>query len=206
MTGIGKVVSVNIGSPRTVKVRGRLRATGIFKEPAAGRISVRVTGVGSDVQMDTKHHGGPYKAVYVYASEDYGWWSAELGVDLSSGTFGENLTTSGVDVSAALIGERWRAGTAVVEVTDPRIPCSTLGARMGVKGFVKTFARAERFGAYCRVVTEGDVATGDPVVLVHRPDHGVSIVDVARSYYAKDPARTEAIYVAAGRPEHFAGR
>ncbi|MEA2498105.1 MAG: hypothetical protein QOH26_510 [Actinomycetota bacterium] len=184
------VVSVNVGAPRDLVIKGRERVTGIFKEPVEGRVPVRGVAVGDDVQMDKKHHGGPLKAVYVYAVEDYEWWSRELDRALAPGTFGDNITTRGLDVTAALIGERWRVGTALLEVTDPRIPCSTLATRMGVRGFVKRFASAERFGAYCRIVEEGDVAAEDPIVIEDRPADGVAILDVARAHYSGEPVQT----------------
>ena len=199
-----KVVSVNVGAPKELVIKGRAQLTGIFKQPTEGRIPVKGVAVGSDVQMDKKYHGGPFKAVYVYALEDYQWWSQELERELAPGTFGDNITTSGLDVTGALIGERWRVGTALIEVTDPRIPCSTLASRMGVRGFVKRFAAAERFGAYCRIVEEGDVAAGDTVTVADRPDHGVTIVDVARVHYSSDPAEIQRIYRATGFPEHYA--
>lgn len=201
MVAAGRVVSVNIGRPRPVQVGGRTRSTGIFKEPQEGRVRVAGVTVGDDVQVDKKYHGGPLQAVYAYAAEDYSWWSEQLGRELAPGTFGENLTTRGIDVTNALIGERWSVGTTVLEVTDPRIPCSTLRARMGVPGFVRRFARAARFGAYLMIVEEGDVAAGDPVEVVHRPDHGVTIREVGILHFDEDPARARAIFELLGRPK-----
>jgi MOSC domain-containing protein YiiM len=187
-------------------VRGRERLTGIFKEPLDGPVAIAGTTVGDDVQVDKRHHGGEYKAVYVYAIEDYEWWSRELSRAVGPGEFGDNITTRGLAISAALIGERWRLGTALVEVTDPRIPCSTLRSRIGEPGFVKRFARAERFGAYCKIVTEGFVSAGDSVVVVERPEHEVTIVDVARAYFSSDPTDMKKLYERAGEPEHFRAR
>lgn len=186
-------------------ISGRQRVTGIFKEPVPGKVAVAGVSVGADVQMDKKHHGGTFKAVYVYAQEDYDWWAAELDRELSSGMFGENLTTSGVDVNGGRIGEMWRAGSALIEVTAPRLPCSTLATRMGIKGFVKRFAQAERFGAYCRIVEAGVVSAGNDFLSERQPDHGVTIVDVARALYSGDPEEGQRIYEETGRPEHFAG-
>lgn len=183
---------MNVGRPRTLKVGPRVKETGIFKEPVAGRTHIRGEAVGDDVQMDRRYHGGPYKAVYAYAAEDLDRWSEELGVLIPPGTFGENLTVQGIDVSGALIGERWRVGTAELEVTEPRVPCSTLATKMrdsfGLKGFVKTFVRARRFGAYLSIAEEGDVAPGDDVRVLFRPDHGVTITDIADLVYAPDLA------------------
>lgn len=200
------MVSVNVGAPTEMIISGRRRQTGIVKVPQTGRVPVRGATVGSDVQIDKKHHGGPYKAAYVYASEDYAWWSEQLRRELTPGTFGDNITTVGLDVTHSKIGERWRMGTAVLEVTDPRIPCSTLATRMGIQGFVKRFAAAERFGAYCRIAEEGDVAAGDAIEVLHRPSHPITIVDVAHAYYSNDPQSAPDVYRAAGLPQHYLER
>jgi MOSC domain-containing protein YiiM len=198
------VVSVNVGASRRLLIDGRERQTGIFKEPVAGRVPVRGVSVGDDVQMDRKNHGGPFQAVYLYAIEDYEWWSDELGYALLPGTFGENLTTRGIDLQSSLVGERWRIGTTQLEVTSPRIPCSTLATRMGEPGFVKRFAAAERFGAYAQIAEEGEVGKGDVLEVLATPNHGVTIVDVARAYYARDIEEGRRIYEATGRPEFLA--
>lgn len=179
----------------------RTRTTGIFKEPQPGRVPVTGVSVGSDVQVDKKHHGGPLQAVYAYAFEDYTWWSEQLGRDLAPGTFGENLTTEGIDITNAPIGQRWRVGTCVIEITDPRIPCSTLRARMGIPGFVKTFASARRFGAYFSIVQEGDVGAGDQIEIVASPGHGVTIARLSTAYFDKDLIEAEVICRALGSPE-----
>jgi MOSC domain-containing protein YiiM len=201
------VVSVNVGRPRSLVVKGRERSTGIFKEPVAGRVLVQGIAVGDDVQVDRKHHGGPFQAVYAYATEDYTWWSEELGAELLPGTFGENLTTRGIDPQSALVGELWRVGSAELRVTAPRIPCSTLRSRVGVPGFVKRFAGARRLGAYFQIVEPGEIGAGDSIEILDRPDHAVTIVDVADAHYSKDPLEGRKIYEATGRPEflsHFA--
>jgi MOSC domain-containing protein YiiM len=199
-----EIVSVNVGRPRSLTVKGRERVTGIFKEPITSRVAVRGDSVGDDVQMDKQHHGGPFQAVYVYALEDYEWWSRELKLDLVPGTFGENLTTRGIDLSLARVGERWRVGTVELVVTSPRIPCSTLASRMEQPGFVKRFAAAERFGAYCQIAGSGDIGMGDALEVLHRPDHGVTVVDVARVHYSKDPVESLRIFEATGGPEFLA--
>ncbi len=201
----GKVVSVNVGRPRPLKIGRTVRETGIFKEPTAERLPVRDESIGDDVQVDRRHHGGRFKAVYAYASEDLTWWTERLGVSIGPGTFGENITTQGIDIAASLIGERWRVGTAEIEVADPRIPCSTLASRMrleyGVKGFVKRFVSARRFGAYFAIAHEGDVAVGDSIEILHRPAHRVSITDIADLVYAPDLARAESYLDAFPRQE-----
>lgn len=197
----GRLVSVNVGKPRPVQMGKRTRTTGIFKEPQSGRIRVAGVTVGDDVQVDKRHHGGPTQAVYAYAAEDYDWWEGELGTKLAPGTFGENLTTRGVDVTNALIGEVWVINDVAIQVTDPRIPCSTLRARMGIPGFVKTFAASRRFGAYFRIVQEGQLAVGDEIEVLERPNHDVSIARLGAAYFDKDLVEAEAIFEALGHPE-----
>lgn len=150
--------------------------TAIDKRPVEGPVKIGEYGLYADVQADRKHHGGLTKAVYAYASEDAEHWSGILGREIGAGLFGENLRTRGVDVSGAVIGERWMLGAEVVlEVTCPRTPCATFGRRMGERGWVRRFAAEGRPGAYLRVVTPGEVAAGDEVRVIERPDHGVSI-------------------------------
>ncbi|HET8568476.1 MAG TPA: MOSC domain-containing protein [Candidatus Limnocylindria bacterium] len=172
-----RLVSVNVGRPRPVERLGTLRRSAIWKEPVAGRVAVRGVNVEGDDQGDRRVHGGPDQAVYAYAREDYEWWERELGQALAPGTFGENLTTEGVDVSGAAAGERWRVGSAVLEVTKPRLPCWKLGMRMGDEAFIDRFAQAARFGAYLRIVREGEVGAGDEIV-VERSGAGATVRDV----------------------------
>lgn len=204
MSTEGRVVSVNVGKPTDLVIKGRERKTGIFKEPQTGRVPIHGVTVGDDVQMDKKHHGGTYMAVYAYSVEDYHWWSSELGVELRAGTFGENITTEGLDLTGALIGERWKVGSAVIEVSEPRIPCSTLAARMrqlDVKAFAKRFAQARRFGPYFLIVEEGDVAADDPIEVIHRPDHGITHTDIADLALKMDLRRAEEVAEAFPRAE-----
>ncbi len=160
-----RLVSVNVGRPRIVEWQGREVETAIWKEPVAGRVALRGVNVDGDGQADLRVHGGRDKAVYAYAVEDYAWWSEQLGRDLGPGTFGENLTTEGIDLSSTPIGSQWRAGTARLEVSQPRFPCFKLGIRMGDAGFVKEFEHAARFGAYLRIIEEGEVGAGDDIVV-----------------------------------------
>jgi MOSC domain-containing protein YiiM len=165
---------------REVEHHGELVRTGIWKFPVSGRVRVAGVNVDGDEQADLSVHGGPDKAVYAYATEDYDWWSGELGRDLSPGTFGENLTTRGVEVTHAVVGERWRVGDVLLEVSEPRLPCWKLALRMGDPRFLKRFAGAMRPGAYLRIVEPGELAAGDAVELVSVPDHGVTIEMMAR--------------------------
>ena len=176
-----RVLSVNVGAPRPVQLGDRTISTAIWKEPVAGRVPVRGVNVAGDDQADRSVHGGPDKAVYAYASEDAEWWARERGEELGPAPFGENLTTADVDVSGALIGERWAVGSALLEVRQSRMPCFKLGLRMGDPLFVRAFAQADRPGAYLGILREGDVAAGDAVEVVHRPDHRVTVALMHRA-------------------------
>lgn len=150
--------------------------------------------------MGTANHGGDEQAVYAYAREELDYWEEVLGRELSAGTFGENLTTAGVDISGALIGERWKIGDDVVlQVTCPRIPCSTFRGWINESGWLKTFTTAAIPGAYLRVITPGYVSGGDPLAVVHRPDHDVTIATVFRAL-TMEPDLLPSILVAAELP------
>ncbi len=177
----GRLVSVNLGEPREISYRGRTVRTGIWKLPAAGRVDASEQGLDGDNVLDRRYHGGVDKAVYAYSLEDYAWWSAELGEELEPGRFGENLTTEGIDLIDARVGDRWRVGDALLEVSEPRIPCFKLGVRMGNLGFVKRFARALRLGAYLRVLEPGAVGAGDDIDLIERAEHDVTVTLVGRA-------------------------
>lgn len=173
----GRLISVNVGLPKLVDTGQRQVETAIWKHPVEGRVKVRGINLEGDRQADRSVHGGPDKAVYAYAIEEVRTWEEELGRELGAGAFGENLTTEGVDVSGAVLGERWRVGTTLLEVVQPRLPCFKLGLRMGDPTFVRRFARAPRPGAYLKIVEEGELGAGDAVEvdLDGRPDHGVSV-------------------------------
>jgi MOSC domain-containing protein YiiM len=188
-----RVVSVNVGRPVQVSVRrGRPIMSAIGKAPVEGRVRVAGVNVDGDDQADRRVHGGPDKAVYAYASEDTAWWSARLARPLGPGVFGENLTLEGVDVTGAVIGERWRIGTAELQVCQPRQPCFKLGLRFGDPQMVKLFAQAGRPGAYLRILAEGELGAGDEVDISHRPAHGVTIGTVARAILFDDALLAEA--------------
>ncbi len=177
-----RVLSVNVGRPRPNPWK-RLPLTGIDKHPVDGPVAVSApgpkgtgaVGLAGDRVYDVKHHGGDDQAVYAYATEDLRYWEGELGRPLGNGSFGENLTTEGLDVNAALIGERWRIGSAVLEVSCPRIPCATFAGWLDRKGWMKEFLRAARPGPYFRVVEPGEITAGDPIAVVGRPDHEVTV-------------------------------
>jgi len=175
---VASLLSVNVGRPRQVSERrGRPVLSAIFKQPVEGRLRVAGVNLAGDDQADRRVHGGPDKAVYAYALEEIRQWEDELGRPLGAAAFGENLTTEGIDVSGALVGERWRIGTTLLEVVQPRLPCFKLGLRMGDPAFVKRFALASRPGAYLRIVEEGELGAGDAIEvdLAALPDHGVSM-------------------------------
>lgn len=181
------VRSVNVSPVRTIDVDGKPVTTGILKTPATGRIAVRGVNLAGDDQADRTVHGGTDRALYAYATEDYAWWSERLGRALAPGTFGENLTVAGVDVSGATIGERWRIGTALLQVTSMRVPCFKLARVMNDPGFIRTFAQALRPGAYLRIVEEGELAAGDPVAEVARPNHDLTIAEMTRLFLFDRP-------------------
>jgi MOSC domain-containing protein YiiM len=178
---VSRIVSVNLAVPRPDPANTRAR-TGIDKRPTSDPVPVVAPGakgmgalVGDTVASE-RHHGGPDQALYAYAREDMDEWAAELGRPLSGGMFGENLTTAGLDVTGALIGERWRVGPEVeLEVSGPRIPCDTFAGWMGEPRWVKRFTARAKPGAYLRVVTPGQLRAGDPVGVVYRPGHEVTI-------------------------------
>jgi MOSC domain-containing protein YiiM len=184
---MARLVSVNVGRPQPVGLRrGRTVQSAIVKAPVAGRVRVAGVNLEGDDQADRRVHGGPDKAVYAYAREDTAWWEGELGRELGPGAFGENLTVEGVDVSGAVIGERWTAGTVELEVCQPRFPCFKLGLRFGDPLMLKRFTLAERPGAYLRIVREGEIGAGDEVTIAERPDHGITIALVARAVMIDD--------------------
>src|SRR5215471_11095091 len=162
----GKVLSVNVGLTREFEYSGRPARSAIWKFPVAGRVAARGVNLAGDDQADRKAHGGPDKAVYAYAVEDLGWWAREIGRPLQYGELGENLTTEGIDVNGAIVGERWAVGITVLEVSEPRVPCWRLGVRMSDPGFIRRFTEAMRPGTYLRIVVEGDVGAGDEIQVI----------------------------------------
>jgi MOSC domain-containing protein YiiM len=178
-----RVISVNTGRGKAADWAGRIRRTAIDKRPVRGQVALGRLGAEGDEQVDTDHHGGPHQALYAYAREDLDWWVERLGRELPDGTFGENLTTAGLDVSGAVIGETWQVGSAVVQVTSVRIPCGTFRGWMGEPGWVKRFAAAGRPGAYLRVLQEGAAGAGDPVEVLARPAGSVTVTEAMLAYY-----------------------
>ncbi len=179
----GRLLSLNVGAVRQVELAGEIRTTAIWKLPVPGRVAVRGVNVVGDEQADRRVHGGPDRAVYAYAREDYAWWERQLSRSLDPGMFGENLTTEGIEVTDALVGERWRVGSVVLQVTSPRVPCWKLGVRMGDPGVPRRFAESGRPGAYLAILEGGEVGPGDRIQVVHRPRHRVTVGLVAASYH-----------------------
>ncbi|MGW2783873.1 MOSC domain-containing protein [Streptomyces populi] len=180
-----RLLSLNLGGARAVEYTDQPEGlTGIDKRPVDGPVRVTApgpkgtggSGLAGDAVCDLRHHGGDDQAVYAVAREDLDDWERELGRTLPNGVFGENLTTLGLDVSGALIGERWRIGSGLVlEVTCGRIPCRTFQEHLGEKRWVKRFTQRGAPGAYLRVIEPGEIRAGDPVEIVHRPGHDVTV-------------------------------
>jgi len=176
-----KIISVNVGVPRKVALKGRTVATGIFKEPIEGRVMLRRLNLDGDKQADLSVHGGVDKAAYMYPSEHYEYWRRELpSMKLPWGMFGENFTTEGLLEDAVRIGDRFRVGTAEVVVTQPRFPCYKLGIKFGRADMVKHFLASGRTGFYLSVSREGNVAAGDAIELIHRANDKATIADIVR--------------------------
>ena len=175
-----RIVSVNVGLPRDLPHRDGVVESGIVKESVEGPVAVGRTNLAGDGQADLSVHGGPDKAVYAYPHEHYAAWARELGRgDLEPGRFGENLTLEGILEDEARIGDTLRMGTAVLEVSQPRVPCFKLAIRMGDPAFAKPFLRSRRTGFYLRVLEEGEVRAGDPVARVHDAPDSMSVREVA---------------------------
>jgi MOSC domain-containing protein YiiM len=182
-----RVVSVNVGLPRTVRWKRRDVTTGIFKEPVEGRIPLRRLNLDGDRQADLSVHGGAAKAVYAYPLEHYAFWREQLGEELPFGAFGENLTVEGLPLEEEIaVGDRFCIGTAELAVTQPRVPCYKLGLRLGREDMVKRLFASRRTGYYLAVEVEGDVGAGDRVEIVARHPARIPVAEIIR-VYASDP-------------------
>ncbi len=208
-----RILSLNVGLPRQVEWRGKTVSTGIFKAPVEGRRGVTRVQIDGDGQADLTVHGGVDKAVYVYASEHYAWWRAELGRDdLAWGVFGENLTSEGLLDDDVAIGDRFRIGSVELRVTQPRMPCFKLGLRFGSADMVKRFQVSGRNGFYLAVTREGELGAGDAIERLERAEGSLSVPEVVRAYTAgaDDLELVRRASGLAGLPEewreHFRGR
>lgn len=203
----GTILSLNVGASEPNGGKGGV--TGIGKRPVDHPVTVRRpgpkttglhSGVVGDFIGDVKHHGGDDQAVYAYAIEDYAWWSAELGRELAPALFGENLTTRGLDLYGAVVGEQWRVGeTVILETTFGRIPCATFQHRMGEPRWIKRFAATNRTGAYLRILVEGEISPGDRIEVVDRPAHGLTLSE-AFNIYMHAPEHLPRLLVADALP------
>jgi len=176
---MAKVLSINIAHMvHEGAWTGSEGRTGIDKRPTSQPIKFENNEVAGDVVVDRKHHGGYDKAVYAYAREDAIWWEAQISKKLNNGAFGENLTTEGIDVNAALIGERWEIGTVILEVSEPRIPCRVFAGFWDRSTLIKEFTDARRPGTYLRIIKEGEIKAGDEIKIIFKPEHEISIKDL----------------------------
>ena len=180
-----EVVSVNIGAAEQLDGKAFSGETGIFKRPLTDSIQVSELGLHNDAILHTKHHGGPDQAVYLYRQEDYDWWSTELGKTIAPGTFGDNLTLTGLPDANLPVGSRLTFAEIELEVSAPRIPCNILAERMGDARFAKQFIQAERPGLYCRVLRPGNIQAGEAFSLAQAASDTVSTLDMFRGAYSK---------------------
>lgn len=179
----GLVKSVNVGPTKRAPFDGPRAETAIDKRPLRSAAHVHTGGVAGDEQADRIHHGGPDQAVYAYAYEDLVWWSERLGRQLPVGAFGENISTSGLDVNNCLIGETWHIGGVLAQITSPRIPCRNFAGWLAEEQWIKRFAEAGRPGAYLRVLRPGQLSAGNEISVVERPATSISVADALRVYY-----------------------
>jgi MOSC domain-containing protein YiiM len=176
---MAKVLTVNVAAIiHEGEWTGSEGRTGIDKRPIEGPIKFANNSVAGDSVIDTKAHGGYDKAVYAYAREDAVWWESEISRKITNGAFGENLTTSGIDVNASLIGERWQIGTTILEVSEPRIPCRVFAGFWDRPTLIKDFTNAKRPGAYLRIIEEGEISAGEELIVSFKPAHGITIRDI----------------------------
>lgn len=193
------LASLNVGRTTTVEWQGRKVRTAIWKRPVDHAVAVGHEQLDGDQQSDLRVHGGPDKAVYVYAAEDYEWWRTQPDLPtgaadgLPPGSFGENLTTVGIDVTNAVIGELWTIGDATFAVAQPRFACFKLGIRMAASSFSERFDDALRPGLYLRVAKPGTIEPAQPVAVHDRPEHGLTIRDVANAFTNHDEAHLRAM-------------
>jgi len=201
-----RVVSVNVGLPRSVSWRRREVTTGIFKEPVEGRVPLHRLNLDGDRQADLAVHGGAAKAVYAYPLEHYAFWREQLGAELTFGAFGENLTVEGLPLEEEIaVGDRFRIGTAELVVTQPRIPCYKLGLRFGRADIPKRFLASRRSGYYLAVEAEGEVGAGDRVETLARHPARISVAEITRVYASDrdDVATIERLVALDALPEDW---
>jgi MOSC domain-containing protein YiiM len=206
MSAPALVVSVNTGRIVRASWAGRPQQTAIDKNPVSGPVAVRRLGLDGDEIGDPRFHGGPHKAVYAYPEEDYAFWGERLGRPVPIGTFAENLTTRGLDVSSAVLGEHWRIGSVLLAPLEIRTPCNTFRKWMGRQGYdasdwMRRFAAEARAGTYLRVLEEGTLQAGDEIHVVHRPDHGITVQTMFRAFMS-DRSLLPQLLDVDGLPDH----
>ena len=178
-----KLISLNVGRPRLAVYKGATINTGIFKKPVTGRVALRTLNLDGDRQADLSVHGGPYKAVYAYPLEHYEYWRGELpGMDLPWGAFGENFTTEGLAEDTLHVGDRFRIGSAIVMVRQPRMPCYKLAAKFQRDDIIERFLVSGRSGFYFSVEQEGEVGVGDSIELISQNESGIMIAEMNRLF------------------------
>lgn len=194
------VLQISVGLPRDEEWAGKLKRTAIDKHAVTDPVAVRRLGIDGDQIADTVNHGGPDKAVYAFAREDLDRWERELGSPIRNGHFGENLTTRGMDVNEAIVGEHWRIGEVLLEIAEVRIPCSVFKNWMGLGGYddrawVKRFAADNRPGPYLRVLEEGRMRAGDEIIVEKRPDHGITVSQMFRALTTERELRPDLLRI-----------
>jgi MOSC domain-containing protein YiiM len=183
----GRIVSLNVGAPREILVNGRSVRTAIFKYPVEGRIALRGYNLAGDAQADSRVHGGPYKAVYLYPSEHYPYWKDQFSLpELPFGAFGENITSEGLLEEAVCIGDQFRVGSAILQVSQPRMPCFKLALRFEKPDMVKRFWQSGRSGIYFSVVAEGEMERGDAIEKISEHRERVTVADIVRLYKGEE--------------------
>jgi MOSC domain-containing protein YiiM len=180
------LISVNLASQETIEINNKVVETGIFKYPVQKKVRVNAMGLVGDTVVDTTRHSGRDQAVYLYSAEDYDWWTSELNRKLPIGIFGENLTLSSFGVTSLRVGDRLRINTVLLEITFARIPCATLGVRMGDATFVQHFIQAKRPGVYARVLESGDLQVGDSVDFLPTPNNFPTVIELYELWHAKE--------------------
>lgn len=186
-----RILSVQVGRPAPVQIGAKAVTSGIDKRPVPGRVPLGELGLGGDHVLDTRHHGGPDQAVYLYTAPDYDRWAEELGETPAPGTFGENVLLGGLESAEVRVGMRLDCGDAQLEVTSARIPCATLAAHMGDPAFAKRFAAMRRPGLYARVLRPGTLGAGDAVTVHPAPEGAPTVGEIFDLWFARqrDPAR-----------------
>jgi MOSC domain-containing protein YiiM len=197
-----QVISLNVVHAIIPDVGGSVGVTAIDKRPVSDSREVTTAGVAGDQRADIEFHGMPEQAVYAYAQEDYEWWEAELGTEFKPGVFGENLTTSNIDVTNAVIGQTWKVGSALLQVTGPRIPCGTFARWLDREQWVKKFMQEGMPGTYFRVLESGEISAGVAIEIVDTPEHGVTVSDVYQLVSGdRDADRLARVLACADLPE-----